>query len=258
MKRFRLTIEYDGRPYVGWQRQDNGLGVQEVIEDAVKAFSGEDVRVFCAGRTDAGVHAKAQVAHFELDRDDLNANTVQNAINFHTKPHPISILDAVEVDEVFHARFSATEREYLYVILNRRARAALEVGFVWWVPTPLDADAMNDAAQILVGKHDFTTFRASFCQADSPVKTLDEISVTREGEHIYIKVRARSFLHHQVRNIVGSLSWVGGTKWKKPDLQRALDAKDRNAGGPKAPSDGLYMVRVGYEAREDSSHASGQ
>lgn len=252
MTRYRLTIEYDGTDYVGWQRQDNGLGVQEVIENAIKAFSGEDVRVFCAGRTDAGVHAKAQIAHFDLDRDDMKANTVRDAINYHTKPHAISILEAEITDEDFHARFSATEREYLYVILNRRARAALQVGQVWWIPVPLDAAAMNEAAQILVGKHDFSSFRASFCQAESPVKTLDEISVTAIGEEIHVKVRARSFLHHQVRNIVGSLSWIGTGKWTKADLQKALDACDRNAGGPKAPSDGLYMVRVGYEPRDDT------
>ena len=246
MARFRITVEYDGRDYVGWQRQDNGLGVQEVIEDAVKAFSGEDVRVFCAGRTDAGVHAMGQTAHFELARQDITADTVRDAINFHTKPHPIAILAAEQVDGEFHARFSATEREYLYVILNRRARAAVDIGHVWWVPVPLNVEDMHDAAQILVGKHDFSTFRASFCQADSPIKTLDEISVTRYGAEIHIKVRARSFLHHQVRNIVGSLSWVGGPKWKKADLQRAFDAKDRNVGGPKAPSDGLYLMRVGY------------
>jgi len=245
MTRYRLTVEYDGRPYVGWQRQDNGLGVQEVIETAVKAFSGEEPRVFCAGRTDAGVHARAQIAHFDLDSDRFAANKVRE-----TKPHPISIVAAEIVDDDFHARFSATEREYLYVILNRRARAAVDAGLVWWVPLPLNADDMHEAAQILVGKHDFTTFRASFCQADSPVKTLDEISVTRFGDEIHIKVRARSFLHHQVRNIVGSLSWVGGTKWTKADLQKAFDAQDRNAGGPKAPSDGLYLMRVGYEARD--------
>ena len=252
MTRYRLTIEYDGTNYVGWQRQDNGLGVQEVIEVAIKAFSGEDVRVFCAGRTDAGVHAKAQIAHFDLARDDMKADTIRDAINYHTKPHAISILAAEIVGEDFHARFSATEREYLYVILNRRARAALKIGQVWWVPVPLDAAAMNEAAQILVGKHDFSTFRASFCQADSPVKTLDEITVTAVGEEIHVKVRARSFLHHQVRNFVGSLSWIGTGKWTKADLKKALEARDRNAGGPKAPSDGLYMVRVGYEERDDA------
>lgn len=252
MTRYRLTIEYDGRPYVGWQRQDNGLGVQEVVEDAVKAFSGEEVRVFCAGRTDAGVHARAQIAHFDLSTDRFSADKVRDAINFHTKPHPVSIVAAEIADEDFHARFSATEREYLYVILNRRSRAAVDAGLVWWVPVPLNVEDMHEAAQILVGKHDFSTFRASFCQADSPIKTLDEISVTAAGEEIYIKVRARSFLHHQVRNIVGSLSWVGGTKWTKADLQKAFDAKDRNAGGPKAPSDGLYMMRVGYEPRDDT------
>ena len=239
-------MEYDGGPFVGWQRQDSGLGVQQVVEEAITAFSGETVRVHCAGRTDAGVHACGQVAHFDLQRDDVTVKTVRDAINHHSKPHPVSIITAEVVDEDFHARFSATEREYLYRILNRRARPALERGHVWWVPQALDVTAMHGAAQVLVGHHDFTSFRASICQAQSPVKTLDELTVTRVGEEVHIKARARSFLHHQVRNMVGTLERVGVGKWSADDVRRALDAKDRAAGGPTAPSDGLYLMRVGY------------
>lgn len=252
MTRFKLQVEYDGGPFVGWQRQDTGLGVQQVVEEAITAFSGETVRVHCAGRTDAGVHARGQVAHFDLARDDITVKTVRDAINYHTKPHPVAILQAEVVDENFHARFSAVEREYLYVILNRRVRAALSHGRVWWVPGPLDADAMHDAAQVLIGKHDFTTFRAAVCQAQSPIKTLDELSVTRFGDEIHVKARARSFLHHQVRNLVGTLSAVGFGRWTKADLKRALEARDRSAGGQTAPPDGLYLMRVGYD-----EHATG-
>jgi len=251
--RFRIKVEYDGRGYVGWQRQDNGLGVQQVLEEAILAFSGEAVRVHCAGRTDAGVHARGQVGHFDLVRDDVDTKTVRDAINYHSKPHGVSIVEAEIVDEDFHARFSATEREYLYVILNRRARPALDLGHVWWVPVPLDADAMHEAAQVLIGKHDFTTFRASICQSQSPVKTLDEIAVSRHGDEIHVKARARSFLHHQVRNIVGTLRQAGKPKgrWTAADMKRALDARDRSAAGETAPPDGLYLMRVGYDARED-------
>lgn len=247
MTRFKIKVEYDGGPFNGWQRQETGLGVQQVVEEAIEAFSGEAVRVHCAGRTDAGVHARAQVAHFDLVRDDIDTKTVRAAINYHTKPYPVSIVEAQVVDEEFHARFSATEREYLYVILNRRARAAIDQGRVWWVPQPLDAAAMHDAAQVLIGKHDFTTFRATVCQATSPVKTLDELTITRHGDEIHVKARARSFLHHQVRNLVGTLKLVGTGKWTAADLKRALEACDRSAGGQTAPSDGLYLMRVGYE-----------
>lgn len=250
MVRYRLTVEYDGAAFVGWQRQDNGLGVQQVVEDAIYAFSGEDVRVFCAGRTDAGVHATGQVAHFDLEREDISTNTARDAINYHTKPHRVAVVTAEIVDEDFHARFSATEREYLYRILNRRARPALKKGYVWWVPPVLNAEAMHEAAQVLVGRHDFTTFRASICQAQSPVKTLSELGVTQVGDEIHIKARARSFLHHQVRNLTGTLSLVGGGKWTASDLKAALKAKDRTKGGPTAPPDGLYLVRVGYEPLE--------
>ena len=253
MTRFRIKVEYDGSAYVGWQRQDTGLGVQQVVEEAIFAFSGENARVYCAGRTDAGVHARGQVAHFDLKREDVTTKTVRDAINFHSKPHGVSVVEAEVVDEDFHARFSATEREYLYIILNRRARPALDLGHVWWVPTPLDAEAMHDAAQALIGKHDFTTFRASICQSQSPVKTMDEITVTRHGDEIHVKARARSFLHHQVRNIVGTLRRAGKPKgrWTQADMKRALDARDRSAAGQTAPPDGLYLMRVGYDPRDD-------
>jgi len=254
MIRYRLTVEYDGGAFVGWQRQDTGLGVQQVVEDAIPRFSGETVRVHCAGRTDAGVHAYGQIIHFDLVRDDMTPKTVRDALNHHMKPHAVSIVDVDVVDEDFHARFSATEREYLYRILNRRARPALETGHVWWVPQNLDVDAMHTAAQVLIGRHDFTTFRATVCQAKSPLKTLDELTVTRPasalshgGGEIHIKARARSFLHHQVRNMVGTLKLVGEGKWTAQDIQRALDAQDRAAGGPTAPPDGLYLMRVGYD-----------
>ncbi len=247
MVRYRLTVEYDGGPFVGWQRQDTGLGVQQVVEEAITAFSGEEARVHCAGRTDAGVHAYGQVAHFDLVRGDVTTKTVRDALNHHMKPHPVSIIEAEIVDDAFHARFSATEREYLYRIMNRRARPAIERGHVWWVPQTLDAEAMHGAAQVLVGKHDFTSFRASICQAQSPVKTLDELRVTRVGDEIHIKARARSFLHHQVRNMTGTLMDVGRGKWTAADVEAALAACDRSAGGQTAPPDGLYLVRVGYE-----------
>ena len=247
MVRYRLTVEYDGGPFVGWQRQDTGLGVQQVVEEAIPKFAHETARVHCSGRTDAGVHSYGQVAHFDLERDDMSADAVQGALNHHMKPHPVSILACEIVDDDFHARFSATEREYLYRILNRRARPAIERGHVWWVPTPLDADAMHKAAQVLVGHHDFSSFRATMCQAESPVKTLDELTVTRLGEEIHVKARARSFLHHQVRNMVGTLMEVGRGKWTAADVKRALDAKDRAAGGQTAPADGLYFMRVGFD-----------
>lgn len=249
MTRYKIQIEYDGGPYVGWQAQDSGLAVQQVLEEAILAFSGESVRVHCAGRTDAGVHARGQIAHFDLERGDISEKTVRDAINQHTKPHPIVVVQAEVVGENFHARFSATEREYLYVILNRRARSAIEQGHVWWVPSPLNVDAMHEAAQVLIGQHDFTSFRASMCQSQSPVKTLDELTLTRDGDHIYIKARARSFLHHQVRNMVGTLRRVGDGKWTAADIKAILESCDRRAAGQTAPPDGLYLMRVGYDER---------
>lgn len=245
MPRYKLTIEYDGRAFVGWQRQDNGLGVQQVVEEALTAFSGESATVHCAGRTDAGVHAFGQVAHLDLVRD-WPPDRVRDALNAQVRPHAVSVLAAEIVPDDFHARFSATERRYEYRILNRRAPPALWRGAVWWLPTPLDCAAMNAAAEILLGRHDFTSFRATGCQAKSPVKTLDELAVRRQGETIAVTARARSFLHHQVRNMVGTLAWVGAGKWTADGVARALEARDRSAAGPTAPAEGLYLVGVGY------------
>lgn len=245
MPRFKLTIEYDGTPFVGWQRQDNGPSVQAALEDAVRGYCQVDALVQGAGRTDAGVHALGQVAHVDLPRDD-RAQVVANALNAHLRPHPIAVLKAEKVDDEFHARFSAKERGYVYRIVNRRAPAVLQINKVWWVSVPLDAAAMHEAAQVFVGKHDFSSFRAAECQAESPVKTLDEIAVAREGDLISVTTRGRSFLHHQVRNFVGTLKYVGEGKWDAADVKRVLDACDRSAAGPTAPPDGLYLTHVRY------------
>ena len=245
MTRFRLLIEYDGGPFVGWQRQDNGPSVQQSIEDAVFAFCQERVVSVAAGRTDAGVHALGQVVHLDLARD-CAADTLRDAVNFHLKPQPIAILSAEVVAADFHARFSATGRRYLYRIVNRRAPLVLERGRAWWLPGALDVSAMAKAAERLIGRHDFTSFRSSICQAASPVKTLDRLSVERAGEEFRIEAAARSFLHHQVRNMVGSLKLVGEGRWTGDDLSAALAARDRRAAGPTAPPDGLYLVSVVY------------
>ncbi|MFY9625454.1 MAG: tRNA pseudouridine(38-40) synthase TruA [Rhodoplanes sp.] len=245
MPRYKLVIEYDGAPFVGWQVQENGVSVQATLEAAVAAFCGESISVRGAGRTDAGVHALGQVAHLDLTRE-WDADTVRDAINAHLKPHPIAVLSAEIVTATFDARFSALKRHYLYRIVNRRAPLALEAARAWRVARPLDAQAMNAAAQNLVGRHDFTTFRAAECQAKSPVKTLDRLDVERSGEHVRIHASARSFLHHQVRSMVGSLALVGEGKWSPDDLARALEARDRKACGPVAPPDGLYLVGVDY------------
>ena len=245
MPRYKLTIEYDGTPFVGWQVQDNGASVQGVLTDAIAAFTGERVTVAGAGRTDAGVHALGQVAHVDLAKD-WDGDTVRDAINFHLRPQPIAVLTAEQVAENFDARFSATKRHYLYRIVNRRADLALDQNRAWRVPRPLDADAMHAAAQKLVGRHDFTTFRAAECQAKSPVKTLDQLDVKRDGDAVRISATARSFLHHQVRSMVGSLVHVGEGKWSAEDLAAALAARDRNRCGQVAPPQGLYLVRVEY------------
>ncbi len=245
MPRYKLTLEYDGRGFVGWQRQDNGLGVQQAVEEAVRAFCGEVVTVQGAGRTDTGVHALAQVAHMDLAKD-WPADTIRDALNAHLKKIPASVLNVAATPADFHARFSALERCYRYRIVNRRAPLTMDVGLAWWVPARLDAAAMADAATVLVGTHDFTSFRASKCQAKVPVKTLDELRVRTMGNEIHVAARARSFLHHQVRNIVGSLTWVGGGKWTCAQLRDALAARDRCAGGPTAPAGGLYLTGVRY------------
>jgi len=246
--RYKLTIEYDGTGLVGWQRQANGLSVQEALETAFERFCGKRPTVFGAGRTDAGVHALAQVAHVDLARED-DPEVIRSAINHHLRPHAISVLDAAPAPPGFDARLSARNRRYLYRILNRRAPPALERGRVWHVAPPLDAVAMREGARHLVGHHDFSTFRDSLCQAKSPVKTLDVLDVTTDGEEIHIAARARSFLHHQVRNMAGTLKLVGLGQWRPDDVATALAACDRRAGGPTAPAEGLALVAVDY--RED-------
>ena len=245
MPRYKITIEYDGTPFVGWQIQDNGPSVQGLINAAIFAFTGEKVAVHGAGRTDAGVHALGQVAHFDLQAE-RDTDTVCDALNAHLRPHPVAVLAAEKVPETFDARFSAVRRHYLYRIVNRRADLALDRNRVWRTPRVLNAPAMHKAAQRLVGNHDFTTFRAAECQAKSPVKTLDRLDVEQRGGEICIIAQARSFLHHQVRSMVGSLVLVGEGKWRADDLSAALAARNRSACGPVAPAQGLYLVQVDY------------
>ncbi len=244
-QRFKITLEYDGTPYVGWQAQENGPSVQGAIEKAIFGFSGEKLRLQAAGRTDAGVHALGQVAHFDLEKD-MSANKVMAALNAHLKGQAISIVNTEEVDKTFEARFGAIKRHYLYRILNRRGPPALMQNRVWWVPKKLNAEKMAEAATIFIGKHDFTTFRSIHCQAKSPIKTLDEFKVVQTGEEMHFYVSARSFLHHQVRSMVGSLKLVGEGKWTRADLKAALEAKDRTKVGFNAPPNGLYLTRVDY------------
>lgn len=246
MPRYKLTIEYDGSPFCGWQSQTGGGAVQDVLEASIKGYCGTSVRVQAAGRTDAGVHALGQVAHVDLEHA-VRPDVLRDAVNAHMRPHPVSIIEAQEVPDTFEARFSAKRRHYLYRIVNRRAPLTLDRGQAWLVHKPLDVDAMHDAAQALVGSHDFTTFRSVQCQAKSPVKTLDELAVARYGEDIEITARARSFLHNQVRSLVGTLRLVGEGKWSRRDVEKALKAKDRAACGPVAPPDGLYLLKVDYD-----------
>lgn len=246
MPRYRLTVEYDGSDYVGWQRQDNGPSVQGAIEKAVLSLTRETVSIRGAGRTDSGVHARGQVAHLDLTRE-WKSYTLQNALNAHLAlaGERVSILDVAEAPGDFDARFSAIRRHYLYRIISRRSPLALEARRAWWVPKPLDHDAMHEAAQRLVGHHDFTTFRSAHCQATSPLRTLDRLDVTRAGELIEIRATAQSFLHNQIRSFAGSLKLVGEGKWTPDDLQAALKARDRKACGPVAPPDGLYFMQIG-------------
>jgi tRNA pseudouridine38-40 synthase len=245
MPRYRLRIEYDGAGLVGWQRQPNGLSVQEALETAVARFCGETPTVFGAGRTDAGVHALGQVAHVDLARD-AEPDVIRSALNHHLRPAAITVLAVERAAPQFDARLDGIERRYLYRILNRRSPPALDRGRVWHVAPPLDIAAMGDGARHLVGHHDFSTFRDSLCQARSPVKTLDALEISRHGEEIHIAARARSFLHHQVRNMAGTLKLVGLGRWRPDDVACALAARDRRAGGPTAPAEGLYLVGVRY------------
>jgi tRNA pseudouridine38-40 synthase len=245
MPRYRVTLEYDGGPFVGWQRQENGPTVQSAVEEAVFALSGERATVNGAGRTDAGVHALGQSAHFDLEKS-LAPEKMRDALNYHLRPAPVAVVEAAVAAPDFHARFSATARHYLYRIVSRRAPLVFERGRAWHLMRELDAEAMHVAAQALVGHHDFTTFRAAECQANSPEKTLDRLDVRRAGDEIRIEARARSFLHHQVRSMVGSLKLVGEGKWTPRDLAAALATRDRSACGPVAPPDGLYLMRVDY------------
>jgi len=243
--RYKLTIEYDGAPFSGWQIQADRETVQGVLTTAVEALSGEKTLVQGAGRTDAGVHARAQVAHVDLKKQ-WDTDTVRDALNAHLRPHPVAVLAAEQVADDFNARTSAVKRHYLYRIVNRRPDLTFDLKYGWRVPRPLDAEKMDAAAQRLIGKHDFTTFRAAECQALSPVKTLDRLDVERAGDDVNVHAMARSFLHNQVRSMVGSLVMVGIGAWNADDLARALEACDRSACGQVAPPDGLYLMRVDY------------
>ncbi|WP_122519252.1 tRNA pseudouridine(38-40) synthase TruA [Pannonibacter phragmitetus] len=256
MPRYKLTIEYDGRPFCGWQRQANGPSVQAVLERAVKAFSGEEVAIGGAGRTDTGVHATGQVAHVDLEKD-WPAETVMGAMNFHCQPDPVAILACEKMHEGFDARFSAIRRAYRYRILNRLPPLTFEKGLAWHVKQPLDVEAMHEASQVFIGHHDFTTFRHTRCQAKSPEKTLETFSVRREGDFVIAECSSRSFLHNQVRSMVGTLRLVGEGRWTADTVREALAARDRKACGPVAPPDGLYLTRVDYRpaATDIASHA---
>jgi tRNA pseudouridine38-40 synthase len=249
MPRFALTLEWDGRPYMGYQRQSHGPSVQQSVEEAVRSVTGETVVVHAAGRTDTGVHALAMRAHFDLSRD-FPPFRLGEAINALLKPQPVAVLDCIQVDDDWHARFSCLGRAYEYRIVNRRAPLTLAAGQAWRIARPLDADAMHAAAQVLVGLHDFTTFRSIHCQAASPVKTLDRLDVWREDDRVLIAAAARSFLHHQVRSMVGCLALVGQGRWSRDDLAAALDAKDRCKLGLNAPPEGLYFTQAIYPGEQ--------
>lgn len=246
--RWKLTIEYDGTKYAGWQRQDNAWSVQQAVEEAITGFCQQELRIHVAGRTDAGVHACGQVAHFDLDYGDraLSGYDLAKAINAHLLKQRISILKAEPVHENFHARYDAISKLYTYKILNRFARPTFQKNIVWHVKRPLDIASMRTAARHLLGHHDFTSFRATECQAKSPVRTIDRLDIEKEGDEIHLHVEGRSFLHHQVRNIVGTLALVGDGKWTTDRVKVALDARDRKMGGPTAPPDGLYLMHVDY------------
>ncbi|HYI42513.1 MAG TPA: tRNA pseudouridine(38-40) synthase TruA [Sphingomicrobium sp.] len=245
MTRWRLTIEYDGGPFMGWQRQDHGPSVQQAIEDALERMTGEQAAVHAAGRTDAGVHALAMSAHVDVQKP-VTAHRLREGLNALVRPLPVAVLAAENVDQDWHARFSCIGRRYEYRILNRRAPPAIDRGRTWHIGVPLDAEAMGEGAAMLVGRHDFTTFRSVHCQSESPVKTLDRLEVRREGDEVRIEAAARSFLHHQVRSMVGCLAMVGRGQWRPEDIRSALNARDRAALGFNAPPDGLYFVEAIY------------
>ena len=244
MTRFRLTVEYDGRPFIGWQRQAHGSSVQQEIETKIQDITGDSSVLHCAGRTDAGVHAMAMVAHVDIDRP-ITPFRLKEALNARLRPHPIAIIKAEEAPD-FHARFDCIRRRYRYHIINRRADLTWQKGLAWRVTTPLDEMAMHKAAQILVGCHDFSTFRSVRCQANSPIRTLDRLDVQRDGEDIYIHAEARSFLHHQVRSMTGCLMFIGSGKWSLQDLENALNARERAALALNAPPDGLWFMGADY------------
>ena len=245
MTRWRLTIEFDGGPFMGWQRQEHGPSVQQTLEEAIHRMTGELATVHAAGRTDAGVHALAMTAHVDIVKN-LTEHRLREGLNALVRPNPVSVLAASRAPVDWHARFSCIERRYLYRILNRRAPPVLDRGRVWHVAVPLDVDAMREGATHLVGRHDFTTFRSAHCQSDSPVKTLDRLDVTRAGEKIHVEAEARSFLHHQIRSMVGCLALVGRGQWQPEDMRKALEARDRAALGLNAPPHGLYFVGATY------------
>lgn len=245
MTRFALTVEFDGRPFMGWQRQDHGPSVQAAIEEAAFAVTGERATVHAAGRTDAGVHGLGMRAHLDIAKP-IAPFRLMEALNARVRPNPVAILDCVAVPDDWHARFSCIARHYEYRIVNRRAPLTWEKGLAWRIAAEIDAEAMHDAAQLLVGKHDFTTFRSVHCQSESPLKSLDRLDVTRDGDRVTVRASARSFLHHQVRSMVGCLALVGEGKWSADDLRDALKARDRTRLGLNAPSDGLFFVRADY------------
>jgi tRNA pseudouridine38-40 synthase len=246
--RWRLTIEYDGAPFMGWQRQEHGPSVQQALEEALERMTGEQAAFTAAGRTDAGVHALAMTAHVDIGRE-LTPHRLREGLNALVRPQPVSVLDVEQVADDWHARFSCVGRRYRYRILNRRAPPALAAGKVWHIAVPLDVDAMREGAAKLVGRHDFTTFRSAQCQSDSPVKTLDRLEVAGVGEEIHISAAARSFLHHQVRSMVGCLALVGRGQWAPEQIAAALEARDRSALGFNAPPHGLYFVEAIYPER---------
>ncbi|NCB49207.1 MAG: tRNA pseudouridine(38-40) synthase TruA [Alphaproteobacteria bacterium] len=249
MPRYKITLEYDGTPFCGWQRQKDALSVQEVLEKALFVLEKSPVSTFASGRTDAGVHARGQVVHFDLKKS-YDLYKLRESLNALMRPNPISVLQIEEVSDDFHARFDARERTYLYRILNRPAPSVLDALRVWHFPSPLDVEAMQQAANLLIGRHDFSTFRAAGCQAKSPIKTMNSITLQKEGDMINITLKARSFIHHQVRNIVGTLILVGSHKWSVEDFKTAFEAKDRRKGGVTAPACGLFFISVHYPKKD--------